>query len=142
MTLALTVGVSLAGTPARGAAAGSVTGMAQGWSTAVGAAGPGPDGECDGSAWVIGAGSQPAVGGVVLSSVRSRSVLGRCSGFLARHRSTSGRSSAVRPLVSGGPKTTRYSSVVPGPVPNGPSPVAAKVITAPRLKMSLGGPTL
>jgi hypothetical protein len=37
--------------------------------------------------------------------------------------------------------TTRYSSATVDPCPNGPSPVAAKLRTAPRLKMSLGGPT-
>ena len=68
-------------------------------------------------------------------------MLGRCSGSLARHRLTSGRSPAGRPPTSGGVKTTRYSSVALGPVPNGPSPVAAKVSTAPRLNTSLGGPT-
>jgi len=67
--------------------------------------------------------------------------VGRCSGSLARHRSTSGRSSVARPLVSGGVKTTRYSSMALDPLPNGPWPVAAKVSTAPRLNTSLAGPT-
>jgi len=42
--------------------------------------------------------------------------------------------------VSGSPETTWYSSVSPDPVPNGSLPVAANARTAPRLKMSLGGP--
>jgi hypothetical protein len=40
----------------------------------------------------------------------------------------------------GAPWTMRYSSAAVVRVPNGPSPVAAKASTAPRLKMSLGGP--
>lgn len=52
-------------------AAGSVTGLADGSSTAVGAAGAGSDGACNGNAWVIGAGSHPAAGWAVFSSARS-----------------------------------------------------------------------
>jgi hypothetical protein len=113
-------GVPLAGTSAPGAAIGRVTGVAGQRSTLVGAAGAGTAGEYDGNASVIGAGSQPAAGRAALSSARNCSVLGRCSGSLARHRSTSGRSPAGRPVVSGGVKTTRYSSVALGAVPNGP----------------------
>ena len=36
----------------------------------------------------------------------------------------------------------RNTSAAVDPVPNGPSPVAANVSTAPRLKTSLGGPTV
>jgi hypothetical protein len=127
--------------PARGAAVGGVVGGTDRPSAAVGTTGPGSVGGCEGNAWVIGSGSQPGTGGSVLSSVRICSVLGRWCGSLARHRSTSGRSSVGRPVVSGEAKTTRYSRVALGAVPNGPWPVAAKVSSAPRLNTSLGGPT-
>ena len=115
----VTFGIVLSGTPAR-SAADWVTGGAGRTSAAAGSAGRGSDGGCDGNAWVIGAGSQPDAGGAVPSSARSCAVAGRCAGSLARHRWTSGRSSAGTPLVSGGVKTTRYSTMSLGPVPNGP----------------------
>ena len=40
------------------------------------------------------------------------------------------------------PWTTRYNSAAVVPAPNGPPAVAAKARTVPRLKVSLGGPTL
>ena len=44
-------------------------------------------------------------------------------------------------IKAGEPWTSRYSSAAVVPAPNGPSPVAAKASTAPRLNMSLGCPT-
>ena len=88
-------------------AANPVTGRAGGPSAAAAPAGAGSGGACNGNAWVIGAGSQPAAGWTVSSSARSWPVVGRCSGSLARQRSTSGRSSAGRSPVAGGVWTTR-----------------------------------
>jgi hypothetical protein len=67
--------------------------------------------------------------------------VGRCVESLARQRSTSGRTVAGTCSRLGAPWATRYSRAAVVPVPNGPSPVAAKASTAPKLKMSLGGPT-
>ena len=67
--------------------------------------------------------------------------VGRWLGSLARQRSISGRTVGGTWSRLGVPWTTRYSSAAVVPVPNGPSPVAANARTAPRLKMSLGGPT-
>ena len=46
----------------------------------------------------------------------------------------------ARSPVAGGAWTTRYTSAAVDPVPKGPSPVAPKVSTAPRLNTSLSGP--
>jgi hypothetical protein len=43
---------------------------------------------------------------------------------------------------SAGLLTSRYISAALDPEPNGPCPVHAKVSTAPKLKMSLGGSAL
>src|SRR5690348_11646075 len=127
--------------PWRGAVPCSATGMSRVPSAVVDAAGPPAAGRYDGNVRVNGSGSQPPSWRPVLSSARNCRVVGRCSGSLARHRSTNGRMSAGRPLMSGGLKTTRYIKVGPDPLPNGPCPVAAKARIAPRLNMSLGGPT-
>ena len=77
----------------------------------------------------------------VLSWARSWAAVGRWPGSLARQCSITGRMSAGTAWVCGSLVTTRYSSATVDPSPNGPSPVAAKVSTAPRLKTSLAGPT-
>jgi hypothetical protein len=66
---------------------------------------------------------------------------GRSPGDLARQPPTRSRSSLGRSPSSAGLLTSRYMSSALDPTPNGPCPVAAYTSTAPRLKMSLGGPT-
>ena len=67
--------------------------------------------------------------------------MGRCRGSLARQCSIIGRTVGGTRSRLGAPCTTRYRRAAVVPVPNGPSPVAANASTAPRLKMSLDGPT-
>jgi hypothetical protein len=74
------------------------------------------------------------------SSATSSLAVGRLSGCLARHLPTSDRSSPGSPPRSAGLLTSRYMSKALDPAPNGPCPQAAYTSTAPRLKMSLGGP--
>jgi len=93
------------------------------------------------NARMIDSGSQFDVGWRAPTSASRPSAVGRWLGSLARQRSISGRTSDGTRSRLGSPWTTRYSSAAVVPVPNGPSPVAAKARTAPRLKMSLGGPT-
>ena len=93
------------------------------------------------NARMIDSGSQSGVGWRAPTSASRPSAVGRWPGSLARQRSISGRTSDGTRSRLGESWTTRYSSAAVIPVPNGPSPVAAKVRTAPRLKMSLGGPT-
>ena len=99
----------------------------------------------DGVPWanvrVSESGSQFPLGCSAPTSASSPPAVGRCPGSLARQCSISGRTAGGTPSRLGVPCTTRYSSAAVVPVPNGPSPVAAKASTAPRLKMSLGGPT-
>ena len=90
---------------------------------------------------MIDSGSQFAVGWRAPTSASRLSAVGRCPGSLARQRSISGRTSAGTRSRPGTPWTTRYSSAAVVPAPNGPSPVAAKASTAPRLNMSVGVPT-
>ena len=89
----------------------------------------------------VKAGSQFVFGWRAPTSASRPAAVGRCRGSLARQRSISGRASGGTWSRLGKPWTTRYSSAAVVPVPNGPWPVAAKARTAPRLKMSLGGPT-
>ncbi len=93
------------------------------------------------NARVTGSGSQPPVGWTTPVSASTTQAVGRSRGSAARQRSTSGRTSAGTRSRAAWPLTRRWTSVMFEPVPNGPSPVAAKVRTAPRLKMSLAGPT-
>ena len=99
----------------------------------------------DGVSWanvrVSESGSQFPLGCSAPTSASSPPAVGRCPGSLARQCSISGRTAGGTRSRLGVPCTTRYSSAAVVPVPNGPSPVAAKASTAPRLKMSLGGPT-
>jgi hypothetical protein len=74
------------------------------------------------------------------NSASSRPALGRRSGSLARQLPISHRSSPGRSPSSAGLLTSRYISRALDPEPNGPCPVAPYTSTAPRLKMSLGGP--
>ena len=74
------------------------------------------------------------------SSATSSLAVGRLPGCLARHLSTSDRSSPGSPLRSGALLTSRYMSKALDPAPNGPCPPAAYTTTAARLKTSLGGP--
>jgi hypothetical protein len=74
------------------------------------------------------------------SSATSSLAVGRLSGCLARHLPTSDRSSPGSPPRSAALLTSRYMSKALDPAPNGPCPQAAYTSTAPRLKMSLGGP--
>jgi hypothetical protein len=83
---------------------------------------------------MIDSGSQSAAGVKVPTSVSRLSAVGRRLASLARHRSTSDRTSAGTWSRPGEPWTTRYSSAA-----EGPWPIAAKAMTAPRLKMSLEG---
>ena len=104
-------------------------------------AGAGPDVAAGANARMIDSGRQFAVGWSAPTSASRPAAVGRWLGSLARQRSISGRTSAGTRSRLGEPWTTRYSSAAVVPVPNGPSPVAAKTRTAPRLKMSVGGPT-
>src|SRR5215472_13405462 len=90
---------------------------------------------------VSDSGSQFSFGCRAPISASSPPAVGRCVGSLARQRSASGRTLAGTCSRFGVPWATRYSRAAVVPVPNGPSPVAAKASTAPKLKMSLGGPT-
>ena len=90
---------------------------------------------------VSDSGSQSPSGCSAPTSASRPLAVGRCLGSLARQCSISGRIVAGTRSRSGVPCTTRYSRAAVVPVPNGPSPVAANASTAPRLKMSLGGPT-
>ena len=110
-------------------------------SAAAGVMGAAPGAVSRVNARMIDSGSQFAVGWRAPTSASRPSAVGRCLGSLARQRSISGRTSAGTRSRLGEPWTTRYSSATVVPVPNGPSPVAAKARTAPRLNMSLGGPT-
>ncbi len=103
--------------------------------------GAGPEGVSRANARMIDSGSQFAVGWRAPTSASRPPAVGRWLGSLARQRSISGRTSDGIRSRLGLPWTTRYSSAAVVPVPNGPSPVAAKASTAPRLKMSVGGPT-
>jgi hypothetical protein len=102
---------------------------------------PGRDGVPATNVRVIEAGSQFPSGCSAPTSASRALPVGRWLGSLARQRSISGRTAGGTPSRLGVPCTTRYSSAAVVPVPNGPSPVAANASTAPRLKMSLGGPT-
>jgi hypothetical protein len=82
-----------------------------------------------------------ALGRTARSSASSRLAAGRLPGCLARHLPTSGRSSPGRSPSSAGLLTSRYITPALDPEPNGPCPPAAYTSTAPRLKMSLAGPT-
>jgi hypothetical protein len=82
-----------------------------------------------------------ALGRIARSSASSRLAVGRLLGCLARHFPTTGRSSSGRSLSSAGLLTSRYISPALDPEPNGPWPPAAYTSTAPRLKISLAGPT-
>ena len=84
--------------------------------------------------------SQPGAGWMASAWASSSRAAGRSPGCLARQLLTSDRSSPGTPSSSGGLLTSRYMSAAGDPEPNGPWPVAAKVSTAPRLNMSLGGP--
>jgi len=98
----------------------------------------------DGVPWIVRvsvSGSQFPPGCSAPTSASRPLAAGRWPGSLARQRSIVGRSVAGTRSRSGVPCTTRYSSAAVVPVPNGPSPVAAKASTAPRVKMSLAGPT-
>jgi len=74
------------------------------------------------------------------SSASRRPEVGRLPGCLARQLPTSDCSSSGRSPSSAGLLTSRYISAALVPEPNGPCPVHAKISSAPRLKMSLGGP--
>jgi hypothetical protein len=104
----------------------------------------GPSGPASGSSWpeplMTDSGSQSGAGWMAPTWASSSRALGRSPGSLARQLPTSARSSAGTPPRSGRLLTSRYMSAGLDPEPNGPSPVAAKVSTAPRLNMSLGGP--
>ncbi len=104
-------------------------------------AGAGPDAGSRANARMIDSGRQFAAGWSSPTSASRPTAVGRWLGSLARQRPISGRTSAGTPSRTGEPWTTRYSSAAVVPVPNGPSPVPAKARTAPRLKMSAGGPT-
>ncbi len=67
--------------------------------------------------------------------------MGRAGPLRDRLRLTSGRILSGSWSRLGVPCTTRYSSAAVSPLPNGPSPRAAKTSTPARLKMSLNGPT-
>ena len=121
--------------------AASDPGAAAGVAALAGVAGAGPDAGSWENARMIESGSQCGVGCRAPTSASRPSAVGRWPGSLARQRSISGRTSAGTRSRRGSPWTTRYSSAAVVPVPNGPSPVAAKASTAPRLKMSVGGPT-
>ena len=75
------------------------------------------------------------------SSASRRPAPGRLPGSLARQPPISDRSSPGSSPSWAGLLTSRYISRAPDPEPNGPCPVAAYTSTAPRLKMSLAGPT-
>ncbi len=104
-------------------------------------AGAGPDAGSRANARMIDSGSQFAVGWRAPTSASRPAAVGRWLGSLARQRSISGRTSVGTRSRPGEPWTTRYSSAAVVPAPNGPSPVAAKARTAPKLNMSVGGPT-
>ena len=108
------------------------------------AAWPVAAGRDQGAAERIEAGSQSAKsaadGCAAVSSARNCTAVGRCPGSLARQRSTRGRTGPGSRSRRGVPCTTRYSSAVGAPCPNGPSPVAANTSTAPRLNTSLARP--
>ena len=97
-----------------------------------GEAGAGPDVASWANARMIDSGSQFAVGCSAPTSASRPSAVGRWPGSLARQRSISGRTSDGTRSGPGEPWTTRYSSAAVAPVPNGPSPVAAKASTAPQ----------
>ena len=102
---------------------------------------PGRDGVPCANVRVSDSGSQFPAGCMAPTSASRPLAVGRCRGSLARQCSISGRTVGGTRSRLGAPCTTRYSSAAVVPVPNGPSPVAANASTAPRLKMSLGGPT-
>ena len=132
--------VCVAASPAMPSAA-SDPSAAAGVAALAAVAGAGPDAGSRANARMIESGSQFAVGWRAPTSASRPSAVGRWLGSLARQRSISGRTSDGTRSRLGSPWTTRYSSAAVVPVPNGPSPVAAKARTAPRLKMSVGGPT-
>ena len=88
----------------------------------------------------VGSGPRPDCCWMDFTWVSKRLAVGRSSGLLARQLPISSRNSAGRESRRAGRLTTRYISAALDPEPNGPWPVAEKVSTAPRLKMSLGGP--
>jgi hypothetical protein len=104
-------------------------------------AGAGPGAASRANARMIDSGSQLGLGWRAPTSASRLPAVGRCRGSLARQRSISGRTSAGTRSRPGVPWTTRYSSAAVVPAPKGPSPVAAKARTAPRLNMSVGIPT-
>jgi hypothetical protein len=73
----------------------------------------------------IDSGSQSPLGWSAPTSASRPPAVGRCSGFLARHRSTSGRTSGGTCSRWGSPCTMRYSMAAVVPAPNGPWPAAA-----------------
>ena len=86
------------------------------------------------------AGSGPDCCWMAFAWVSKRLAVGRSSGSLARQLPISSRNSAGRGSRRAGLLTSRSISAALDPEPNGPSPVAAKVSTAPKLNMSLAGP--
>lgn len=82
-----------------------------------------------------------ALGRIEPSPSSSRLTVGRLSGSLARQLVISCCNSSGRSPSSAGLLTSRYISRALDPEPNGPWPLAAYTSTAPRLKMSLAGPT-
>jgi hypothetical protein len=94
------------------------------------------------AAATIGTASPSACDRRAPKSASSRSAAGRLPGSLARQLPTSDRSSHGMSPSSAGLLTSRYISAALDPEPNGPCPVHAKVSTAPKLKMSLGGSAL
>jgi hypothetical protein len=101
-----------------------------------------PDGVTRAKVRVSESGSQLPPGWRAPTSASRPPAVGRWPGSLARQRPISGRTAGGTRSRLGVPWATRYSNAAVVPVPNGPSPVAANASTAPRLKMSLGGPTL
>ena len=103
--------------------------------------GHGGRGTCRGiaaNARMIDPGSQSEAGAMALTSVSSAAG-GRPLARVLGQAPLDQRPYLGRHLIKAGELwTTRYSNAAVVPVPNGPWPVAAKAMTAPRLKMSLG----
>ena len=89
---------------------------------------------------MIDSASQPGEGWIAPTWVSSSRAVGRSLGCLARQFPIRPRSSPGTLARLAGLLTSRYISAAFDPEPKGPSPVAAKVSTAPRLNMSLAGP--
>ncbi|CAM5227763.1 hypothetical protein SFIMM107S_05093 [Streptomyces griseus] len=90
--------------------------------------------------WVTGPGSQLPPDRSSANARRMSAVVGRSSGALDRHASTTGRSPGGSAPSSAGSCTVRNSIASTGPVPNGRPPVAAYTRTQPSEKTSLAGP--